>query len=77
MRRSPPALSCLLGYDLQRKRPLVDLAPEDELAPPENAEESGAETSRRRLMTLVVEERPRTCEQVACKNHNPDANSQR
>ena len=30
MRRSPPGLSCLMGLDLQRKRPLSDLTPEDE-----------------------------------------------
>ena len=30
MRRSPPAFSCLMGLDLQRKRPLADLTPEDE-----------------------------------------------
>ena len=29
MRRSPPGLSSLLGYDLRRKRPLVDLTPEE------------------------------------------------
>ena len=76
MRRSPAGLSCLLGYDLRRKRPLVDLTPEDEPAPlaPEEAE---AEAAQRRVMALVVEETPRTCEQVTCKNHNPDANPQR
>lgn len=37
MRRSPPGLSCLMGLDLQRKRPLADLTPEDgeaESSPP-------------------------------------------
>ena len=76
MRRSPPALSCILGYDLRRKRPLVDLTPEDEEPAPLAPEEAEAEAAQRRVMTLVVEETP-TCEQITRKNHNPDANPQR
>ncbi len=74
MRRSPPALSCLLGYDLRRKRPLVDLTPEEPA--PLSPKEAEAEAARRRVMTLVVQETP-TCEQITCKNHNPDARVQR
>ena len=75
MRRSPPALSSLLGYDLRRKRPLVDLTPEEPA--PLSPEEAEAEATRRRVMTLVVQETPSSCEHVARKNHNPDATTQR
>ena len=74
MRRSPPALLSLLGYDLRRKRPLVDLTPEEPA--PLSPKEAEAEATRRRVMTLVVQETP-TCEQITCKNDNPDARVER
>lgn len=68
MRRSPPGLSSLLGYDLRRKRPLVDLTPEEPA--PLSPKEAEAEAARRRDVTLVVEATPSSCEQIECKNHN-------
>lgn len=75
MRRSPPGLSSLLGYDLRRKRPLVDLTPEEPA--PLSPKEAEAETARRRVITLVVEATPSSREQFACKNHNRNEETQR
>lgn len=72
MRRSPPGLSCLLGLDLRRKRPLTDLTPDDEEAG-EEGEKGGREGE---VITLVVEETP-SCEHTACKIHNPSDVCQR
>ena len=38
MRRSPPGRACLMGLDLQRKRPLSDLTPEAAPEPEPEAE---------------------------------------
>lgn len=70
MRRSPPALSCILGYDLRRKRPIGDLTPEE--PEPLLSKEAEEEAAQKWDMTLVVEETPSSrCDQVECKNHNP------
>lgn len=61
MRRSPPALSCLLGMDL-RKRPRSDLTPEE--PPPEEPEAQC-------VIALVVGGTP-SCEPIVCKNDNPE-----
>ena len=69
MRRSPPGLSCLMGLDLQRKRPLSDLTPEDEEpeAPPAVVVVD---------MTLAVEETP-SCAHATGSIHNSDGECKR
>lgn len=65
MRRSPAGLSCLMGLDLQRKRPLSDLTPEDEEpeAPPPSPAVVVVD------MTLAVEETP-SCAHATGSIHN-------
>jgi len=71
MRRSPPGLSCLLGLDLQRKRPLAELTPEDAAEREEGTAKEGDRGGREsEVITLVVAETP-SCEHMVCKIHNP------
>ena len=73
MRRSPPGLSCLMGLDLQRKRPLSDLTPEDEepeAPPPPPAVAVVVD------MTLAVEETP-SCAHATGSIHNSDGECKR
>lgn len=73
MRRSPPALSCLLGLDV-RKRPLADLTPESEAVQQRQGEGQGqapeAGSEGEGHISLAVQETP-SCAHVACKLHNP------
>ena len=69
MRRSPPGLSCLMGLDLQRKRPLSDLTPEDEEPEPPPAVVVVD-------MTLAVEETP-SCAHATGSIHNSDGECKR
>jgi len=78
MRRSPPALSCLTGLDLQRKRPHADLTPEApepaaqaaaQAEPPPPGEAAGD-------MTLAVEETP-SFAHTTRGSHNPNETRKR
>ena len=72
MRRSPPAFSCLMGLDLQRKRPLADLTPEDEESEPPQSPPAVVVVD----MTLAVEATP-SCAHATGSIHNSDGECKR
>ena len=75
MRRSPPGLSCLMGLDLQRKRPLADLTPE---APaPEPEPEAPTAATAGNIVTLAIVEPTPSCAHVTRKDDNPNEERKR
>jgi len=79
MRRSPPGLSCLMGLDLQRKRPLADLTPEAPAPAPEaraRAEPPPPPVKAAGDMTLAVEETP-SFEHTTRSHDNPNETRKR